>query len=120
VDSGGPKEPCIGLGPDRRVQRAIFGKKHTGQLVTPHRGKCARQPLALSPTGQVHSSAVGTGEYDSTARVRRRCGLLSYYFDHLLVMLHSINTDHFPYAAFVINSSVILDVVSNTVGQLFH
>jgi len=26
-----------------------------------------------------------TGEYDRTVRVRRRCGLISNYFDHLLL-----------------------------------
>jgi len=50
------------------------------------------QVQSYSPGGANVSSWEGTlappGEYDWTIPLRRRCGLISNYFDHLLFKLH--------------------------------
>jgi len=58
-------------------------------------GRCAQSDSAGARTGTVHMSIWFTRRdahwhHDWTARVRRRCGFMSNYFDRLLFLLGRI------------------------------
>ena len=89
------KEPCISWGVQiTPCERAIIVGKYvpadlsplaaTNVLVQCQRCSCG----GVARGARVHSSLQGmtrAGEYDSTICVQRWCGLLSNYFDHLLL-----------------------------------
>jgi len=98
--SGGLKKPkpCIKWGSRSPCKRAIFREKnmpgHGRWHFTINSAKMV-QPLAMlfglwsriSWKHVLHASTlVPSGEYDITICVRRRCSLMSNYFDDLLVL----------------------------------
>jgi len=107
-DSGGSRESCIRWGPDASMERGNFKgerapivkyrnflpwavQKRWTELfavrVGDSGGPKEAQIQVYSPGGANVLSWEGTlaphGKYDWTIRLRRRCGLISNYFDHL-------------------------------------
>jgi len=74
VDSGGPEEAQV-------------------RLYLPGGPNVPTWEGTLAPLGEYDKYAVSwhhstmTGEYDGTAQLRRRCGLMSDHFDHLFYLL---------------------------------
>ena len=104
MDSDGPSEACIRCGPDPPCEGAIISEKDLPGHADDSLPWAAQKWLNRSICGlgcglgwaegstssivfaRLRQLAPAT-EYDWTVRLRRRCVLMSYYFDHLLLLL---------------------------------
>ena len=96
---GGPRESCIRWGPDPSMGRGNFWGKvivniglsavSCARVVEPINwrfGLWTRVGQRKHKFNHIHQVASVCPQYHWTVHVRRRCGLLSNYFNHLLVL----------------------------------
>jgi len=99
VGSDGPKDPCIRWGARSPMRmNSSYGKNMPGvpddtavscaKWLNGSRCRlvCAGLGSAEGSTRYIGGTLAQPGENYWTVRMRQRCGLVSYYFDHLLLL----------------------------------